>query len=155
MPASVFTALDADWTPFIHSPPAADALDRWQTDPLPAVANLDELVARIWAAERTVAGGRLALLVRSTDATTFAVDATVSTITRPSPSRADSDAPLSALSHRAFQSADTCHLLRGRGPRAREARQHRHTATRSLRRPGSVGPPARRATPRTRASDHP
>ena len=31
MPASVFTALDADWTPFINSPPA----------------NLDELVARI------------------------------------------------------------------------------------------------------------
>ena len=64
MPASVFTALDADWTPFINSPPAADALERWKTDPLPAVANLDELVARIWAADRTVADGLLAVLAR-------------------------------------------------------------------------------------------
>ena len=64
MPSSVFTALDADWAPFINSPPAADALERWKTDRLPAVANLDELVARIWAADRTVADGLLAVLAR-------------------------------------------------------------------------------------------
>lgn len=49
---AVFDALDRSWATLVRSPEAAAALDRWSADPMLAVADLDTLLDRIWAATK-------------------------------------------------------------------------------------------------------
>lgn len=47
-----FDALDRDWAALVRSPAATDALDRWSPEPALRAEDLDDLVAKVWAATK-------------------------------------------------------------------------------------------------------
>ena len=61
---SVFDSLDRQWAVLVHSRDAAEALERWSTDPELGAGDLEELVQRIWAASKSAADVALAALAR-------------------------------------------------------------------------------------------
>ena len=61
---STFETLDRQWAVLARSRDAAQALERWSTDPELGAADLDELMERIWAAPKRDADLALAALAR-------------------------------------------------------------------------------------------